>query len=156
MQDKGGHIMTRRTAILIATITLLVAAAVPLAYAAGPGRHRGMGEGFPMMRLERAKEALDLNDDQVDQIKAIFADLRQQNAPYREQLRGNMRNVAQTLIDNPNNISGAQAVLDQQLAAERTMKQNALNAAAKALGVLTPEQRGKLAQFIATHEDRRR
>ncbi len=148
--------MTRRTTTLIATIALLIAAAVPLAYAAGPGRHRGFGQGFPMMRLERAKEALNLSDDQVSQIKGIFADLRQQNAPYRDQLRGNMRNVAQTLIDDPNNLSAAQAVLDQQLAAERTMKQNALNAAAKALGVLTPEQRGKLAQFMAQHEDKRR
>lgn len=151
--------MTKRTATLIATVALLVAIAVPLAYAAGPGRHRafGAGAGFPMMRhLERAKAALDLSDDQVDQIKSIFADLRQQNAPYREQLHGNMRNVAQTLIDNPNNVSGAQAVLDQQLAAERTMKTNALNAAAKALTVLTPEQRGKLAQFLASHEERRR
>ena len=148
--------MTRRTATLIATIALLVAAAVPLAYAAGPGRHHGFGKDFPLMRLERAKEALDLSDAQFDQIKAILADLRQQNTPYREQLHGNMRNVAQTLIDNPNNLAGAQAVLDQQLAAERTMKQNALNAAAKALGVLTPEQRGKLAQFVASREERRR
>jgi len=149
--------MTRRTTTLVATIALLIAAAVPLAYAAGPGRHRGAhGEGFPLMRLERAKQALDLSDQQVDQIKSIFADVREQNAPYRDQLRGNMRGVAQTLIDNPNNIAGAQAVLDQQLAAEKTMKQNMLNAAAKALGVLTPEQRGKLAQFLAAREERRR
>jgi len=149
--------MTRRTATLVATIALLVAAAVPLAYAAGPGRHRGaLGHDFPLMRLERAKKALDLSDQQVDQIKSIFADLREQNKPYRDQLRGNMRGVAQTLIDNPNNLAGAQAVLDQQLAAEKSMKQNMLNATAKALGVLTPEQRGKLTQFLAAREERRR
>lgn len=150
--------MSKRTATLIATITLLIAVAVPLAYAAGPGRHRGLGEGFPMMRLERAKEVLGLSDQQADDIKAIFADLHTQNAPYREQLRGNMRSVAQSLIDNPNDVAAAQAVLDQQLAAERTMKTNALNAAAKALNVLTPDQRGKLAQFLAEHprESRRR
>jgi Spy/CpxP family protein refolding chaperone len=104
--------------------------------------------------LDRAKAALDLSDAQVEQIKTIGTALREQNKPYREQLRGGFTGIAQALIKNPNDVAGAQALLDQQEQVERTMKSNTLVAASKALNILTPEQRAKVAQFIATRQAR--
>ena len=52
--------------------------------------------------------------------------------------------------------SSAQALLDQQIAAEKILKSNMLVAASKALNVLTTEQRGKLGSFISEHEARER
>ena len=66
-----------------------------------------------------------------------------------------MSQVAQILIKNPNDVASAQALLDQQLENERVMRTNALNAASKALNVLTPDQRTKLSTMVQEHLDRR-
>ena len=65
-----------------------------------------------------------------------------------------MKSVMETLLADPNNVAAAQALLDKQEATEHTLKVNALNAAAKALNVLTPEQRTKLADHVREHADR--
>lgn len=146
--------MSKRNMIIIASLAIITLAGFPFVYAQHMrGMHAGMHGGplgeFGFGRLEHAKEALGLSDAQVDEIKTIVAQLREQNAPYREQLHGTMLQVAQTLVKDPNNTAAAQALLDQQAAAEQTMKSNALAAASKALNVLTPDQRAKVADFIA-------
>jgi Spy/CpxP family protein refolding chaperone len=144
--------MKRRTLISISIVAVLALAAVPLVYAQshrGHGGGDGFGGGMMFGRLLRAKEALGLTDAQVDQIKAIGADLRTQNEPLRDQLKAGIGSIAQTLLNNPNDLAAAQQLLDQQEQAEHTMKANALAAAAKAINVLTPEQRTKAAQFLA-------
>jgi Spy/CpxP family protein refolding chaperone len=147
--------MKKRTAIIIAIVALVAIAAVPLVYAQAPHRGHGRGGdfgGFGMLgRLGHIKAELNLTDDQVTQLKAIFADARQQNAQYRTQLRGGFQSVAQALIANPNDVAGAQALLDQQAAARKAMESNLLAAASKALNVLTPEQRAKLSDMLAKH-----
>ena len=148
-------------------ITLIVAAvaAVPILYAAGPGAHgrgprgHGMGHGLGhgmafLAHLQHAKSELDLSDAQMDQLKAIVQETREQNGQYREQIHGTMKNIATTLLTNPNDIAGAQAVLDRQAATEKALKTNLLVAASKALNVLTPEQRTKLALHLADHGNR--
>lgn len=144
--------MNKRTLIVLAVIAALAVAAVPLVNAQGRRHGHGSDGLMALGRLERAREALGLTDPQVTQIKTIVADLRAQNAPYREQLRGGIAAVAQTLVANPNDLAGAQVLLDKQTDAERTMKLNALTAASKALNVLTPDQRAKLGAFIAARQ----
>ena len=152
-----------KKAFLVAAIVALVAlAAVPLV--AGPGgRHfRGHGEqmgghgfGFGFMgHIGRLKEELNLTDAQVDQIKTIFREAHEQNADVRAQMHDGFKGVVEKLIANPNDIAGAQAIIDQQAAAERTLKTNMLTAASKALNVLTPEQRTKLGEKLAEHSER--
>ena len=63
-------------------------------------------------------------------------------------MRGGRQAIAQVLLANPNDVAGAQALLDKQLDAERQMKHNALVAASKALNVLTPDQRAKASAFL--------
>ena len=147
-----------RKKILWATgaFALVALIAIPVAYAQhGRGVH---GDGFagPMMlgHLKHAKEALGLSDQQVTDIKTAFQDMRQQNQAYRQSLHGTMQQVAQILIKNPNDVAAAQALLDQQMANERTMHTNALNAASKALNMLTPDQRTKLSTMVQEHFDR--
>jgi len=146
----------KKTTLAISILALVALVAAPFLYA-GPGRNRGMAGGFgPLGHLARAQEELGLSDQQVDAIKAIFKDLREQNASYRDQLRGGFDGVMSMLIKNPNDVAAAQAIIDQQAQAERAMKSNLLNAASKALSVLTPDQREKLGQMIAERASHRR
>ncbi|MEA2338421.1 MAG: Heavy-metal resistance [Thermoanaerobaculia bacterium] len=148
--------MKKRTLIFSIAALVVVLAAVPFAMAQ---HHRSHGhDGAMMFRLGRAKAALGLSDQQAADIKQIFTDLRTQNEPYRASLRGGRQAIAQVLLANPNDMAGAQALIDKQTEAERQMKTNALKAFSKALNVLTPDQRAKAAtllqQRMAKHADK--
>ena len=143
--------------LILITLILAAVAAVPFVYA-GPGGHgfRGMhgrgGHGLGFLgHLDHIKSELDLTDAQVTQLKDIVRATREQNGQYREQIHGTLKQVATVLLTNPNDVAGAQAVLDQQAAAEKALKSNLLVAASKALNVLTPEQRTKVALHLAEH-----
>lgn len=150
--------MNKRNLIIAAVLGVITLAAVPFVYAQHQGMHAGMHmrggmhDGafgfFSPEHLAHAKQYLGLSDAQVDQLKTIATDLRTQNAQYHQQLHGGLLQVAQTLINDPNNIAAAQALLDQQNANEQAMKTNALQAASKALNVLTAEQRAKVGDFL--------
>jgi len=149
--------MNKRNAIITAVVAVLTLAGVPFVYAQHQhamhdgmrGMHGGAFGAFGIEHLQHAKEALGLSDAQSDQLKTIFTELHEQNAQYRKQVHGGLLQVAQTLISDPNNVSAAQALLDQQNAAEQAMKTNALNAASKALNVLTSDQRAKVGEFLS-------
>jgi len=145
--------MKKRFALTAGIAMLAVLAAVPFLYAQ-QARHHGHGGGdgeFGMLfgHLDKVKAALSLTDDQVTQLQAIAQDLKAQNAPYREQLRGGFQQITKTLLNNPNDIATAQNLLNQQTAAETAVKTNVLNAASKALNVLNADQRAKVGQFLA-------
>ena len=142
--------MRKQTSWITGLIIAVSIAAVPFAYAEhGRGAaSRDQGFGF-FGHLQHVKQQLDLTDAQVDQLKAIGAALKEQNAPYRTQVHAGLHSVATTLLANPNDLTTAQTLLDQQTDAERSLKANSLAAASKALNVLTPEQRTKLADMIA-------
>lgn len=155
--------MKKRTILITIVLAALAVAVVPFVFA-GPGHFRGHGmhggfahgEGFGVLQQHfgKLKDELDLTDAQVAQIHDIFRETREQNAPYREQMHGTLKSVAQTLIANPNDVAQAQAALDQQAAAHRAMRNNLLAAASEALNVLTPEQRTKLGTLLAEHAER--
>ena len=144
--------MKKRTLTITAVVAAVLAlAAVPLVYAQGHMHKMGMGMG-PFGHLAKMQQELGLSDQQVDQIKAIVAETHEQNAQYRQQLHGGIHAAIATLLKNPNDVAGAQAIIDQQTQAEAALKTSILNAASKALNVLTPEQRDKLATLIAQHQ----
>ena len=143
--------------LIIITLILTALAAVPFVYAGPGGMHKrgGGGHGLAFLaHLEHVKGELDLSDAQVDQLKDIARATHEQNGQYREQIHGTLKQVATVLLTNPNDVAGAQAVLDQQAAAEKQLKSNLLAAASKALNVLTPEQRTKLALHLAQRGNR--
>lgn len=155
--------MKKRMFLTTTVIAIAALAIVPFVYA-GPGRHARGGEGFGgghgmlgmamLGHLDHVKAELNLSDQQVDQLKAIFNDVREQNQPYRDQLRGGMKDVAKLLLANPNDVAGAQSLLDQRAAAEAAMKANVLAATSKALTVLDAGQRAKLATMLETRAQR--
>ena len=146
--------MRKRIAITTALVALVALTAVPLALAR-PGGHGG-GRGLGMLgRLVHLQDKLDLSDAQVDQIKAIFTELHKQNDPYREDIRGGLDGVARTLLENPDNVAGAQALLEQRAAAEKAMKANVLSASSKALKVLSADQRAKLGELLERRGEHR-
>ena len=144
--------MSKRNVFLgVLAITLLVAGiaiAGPHAMRAGGACGGAMGH---LEHLAKAKAALGLTDDQVSQIKAIAAEVHQQNATYCEQMHGGYKSVLTTLLANPSNVPAAQALVEQQNAAENAMKANIVNGVARAIAVLTPEQREKVGKFIEEH-----
>jgi len=153
--------MKKRIVMFTAALSLLVVIAVPFAFAQRAGRH-GMGPGhggdmgvMMLGHLQKAKQALGLSDQQVSDIQAILTDLKTQNQPYRESMRGGMINVVQTLLNNPNDLATAQAQIDKQADAERALKTNTLNAVSKALNVLTADQRAKLQTIVQDRIARR-
>jgi Spy/CpxP family protein refolding chaperone len=137
--------MRKRTAVATAAVALIALMAVPLLYAQA-ARHRGSMMMFG--HFDKIKAALGLTDQQVSQLKAVREELKAQNAPYRGQLRGGFGAVAQLLLKDPNDVTGAQGLIDQQAAARKAMQVNVLNAASKALNILTPEQRATAAQLL--------
>ncbi|MGZ8795742.1 MAG: Spy/CpxP family protein refolding chaperone [Thermoanaerobaculia bacterium] len=145
--------MKKSTWIITAVVALLANASGPFLYA-GPG-HRGMDGLGPLARLERAQKELGLSDQQVGEIKAIFKSVHDQNAQYRDQLRGGIGGVLNALLEDPDDIAGAQAIMDRQAQTERAIRSNLLNGASKALNVLTPEQRDKLGQIVARRQQQR-
>jgi periplasmic protein CpxP/Spy len=157
--------MKKRNVVIALIVAAVMIAAVPIIHAApggfrhrGPGGHGGPGgfaAGMMFSHLQHLQEELDLSEAQVNQIRGIFSTLHEQNAPLREQMKGGFHTVAAALIANPNDLSAAQALLDQQSAAERTLKANMLAATSKALNVLTAEQRTELAQIVEERHDRR-
>jgi Spy/CpxP family protein refolding chaperone len=151
--------MKKRIAIVGSILVVAALVAVPLVYA--QSHHMGMGMhggGFGFFgggrHLQHLAGELDLSEQQVDQIKAIFTELHEQNAQYRESLHGGIKAIAETLIKDPNNTAAAQALIDQQTASEKALKTNMLNATSKALNVLTAEQRAKLGQLVEEHAAR--
>ena len=141
--------------LFITAIVALTLLATPLLFAGPGGRGHRDGAFGPLGMLGHAKEELNLSDQQVDEIKAIFRQVHEQNAAARQQLRGGMKDITAALLANPNNIAAAQAILDQQTQAERTLKLNVLNATSKALNVLNAEQRAKLGTMIEERMSKR-
>ncbi len=155
--------MSKRNVVIIAILATLALAAVPFVYAQGLHRHQvnddrmsGIGGMMFLGPLHRATAALDLSDAQVDQLKAIAQEVHDQNAQYRQQMRGTRLQIVQMLLANPNDTAAAQALIDQQITAERAMKMNVLAGVSKALNVLTPDQRTKVSQFIADRAARQK
>ena len=150
--------MKRRIALITTIVAVSALAIVPLIQAAPGHGQRGMGaHGAGIFgHLQRVKAELGLTDQQVAEIRGIFAQVREQNAPYREQMKGGFRGVAQTLLNDPNDLTAAQALIDQQAAAERAMKANMLTATSRALNVLTAEQRAKLGELLEQRMERHR
>jgi Spy/CpxP family protein refolding chaperone len=100
-------------------------------------------------KLAMLREELDLSEGQITQLTDIAQQAREQNAPYREQMKGGLHEAAKVLLADPSATAQAQAILDQQFAAEKEMKKNVLLSVSKALNVLTPEQRAKLQEHLA-------
>lgn len=140
--------MKKRITITAVLVGVLALAAAPIVVARTHAGGGGMHHFGILAHLKHAKEELDLSDQQAEQIHAIFAEMREQNAQHRVDMHGTLMQVTKTLLADPNDVAGAQALLEQQATAERAMKANLLQATARAIAVLNAEQRVKLGTMI--------
>lgn len=147
--------MKKRNWIIAVVIMLVGLASIPLV-AAGRRMHEGMHgdavEGFVGMRhLRYLKNELDLSDQQVDQLKSIAAEVREENAQYRQQMHSSFKEVAGVLINDPSATANAEQILDRNDANREQMRRNILDGVSRALKVLTPEQRAELKTLLEKH-----
>ena len=141
--------MRKKTLIALATALVLLVV-TPLLLAGprpSPGGADSMGTHF-FERAHMLKRHLGLSDEQARQIRDIVLDVRDANAASRKQLKANVREAAEVLLDDPANLATAEAILARNDEAKAQMKSTALQGISDALSVLTPEQREKLGELL--------
>ena len=140
----------KRTWIVVGAITLVaVIAATPIAWA--HQQARAAREMSPLMALEKLRqlrEELNLSDTQLAELRKIGKETREANADYRASLRENFTEAGLALLANPDDIAGAEAILDRNEAAKKELRTNVLEGVSGAIKVLTPEQREQLKEKL--------
>ena len=105
------------------------------------------GAPGPMLLL-RAREALDLTDQQVERIESLHADLREAHGAHMEQARAAQARAREALRGDTPDLDAAEAALEEAAAhriqAHMTMARGHL----RARDVLTEEQRTRLSQAL--------
>ena len=136
----------KKTWIVVGTVTLVaVMAAAPLAWA--HQQAKAAREISPLMALEKLRqlrEELNLSDEQVAELRKIGKQTREANSAYRASLRDNFAEAGLVLLANPDDVAGAEAILDRNAQAKKELRANVLDGVSDAVKVLTPEQRQKL------------
>ena len=133
--------MSRRTIIIS---SLLVALAGTSVLAQGK-RRQGRG-GSPVQRIERLQQKLNLSDSQMNGIRALGENRRQEMESLRQELQKKRQALRQLLRErnpNPNDVGNATLALKQTRERAREINQR-FTSGVKSL--LTPEQLQKLPQ----------
>lgn len=143
--------MKKKRVLMAVAVVAVVLVAIPVVHAQRPLRG---GLDAPALfaaveRIDKLRTELDLSDAQVIALRHIAVGVREQNAPYREQIRESVREAGRVLFADPEAVEAARTILVQNAEAERQLKENVLEGVSEALKVLTPEQRRKLATMIA-------
>jgi protein CpxP len=146
--------MSNRTRILVIGGALVLALAVAGA-ALAQGMHHGMGHGFNFDRmLNYYADALDLTSAQRDQVKAIWVKETPTVQPLMQQMKQFHSDMNKLEQSGPFDEAKVRALATQQ---SQTMIEMAVQHArikSEMVQVLTPDQKTKLAQLEAKHEQR--
>ena len=78
------------------------------------------------------------------ELRHVAKRVRAENREARGEVRDNMKEAAQLLLANPDDVEGAKALLARNEEAKRTLQANVLGGISDALKVLTPEQRSMI------------
>ena len=143
--------MTKRRKLAVAILLVAVVAAVPLVGGHGKsGSHSGSRHGG-MSGMEHIREMhaeLGLTEAQGKELHAIFKKVHEDHESNKQRLHSSFLEAGKLLIADPNNLSGARAVLERNHAAEREFHQSILESLSRGLNSLTPEQRQKLSTRV--------
>src|SRR5262249_14841483 len=132
--------MFRRTVILT---SLVVALAGTAALAQGL-RGRARAGGFPAQRLERLQQRLNLNESQMNGLRALEENRQKEMQALREALqpkRQALRQLLQQPNPNPTDVGNATLALKQERERTRDINQRFISGLK---GLLTPEQQQRL------------
>jgi periplasmic protein CpxP/Spy len=119
------------------------------AIAQGP---RGHGEDFFGPMLGNLTDVLDLTDAQQAQIKQIHQNAKPTIQPLMEQERQSHQALMQLITSGSFSEAAAKKILDQESQVHEQMALQHAQLAAQAYQVLTPDQKTKLAQVMARHQ----
>ena len=130
-------------------LALALAGGVALGQNQGGGGHFGRG-------VRAAMATLDLSDAQKAQVKAIFASHKDQFQSFRTQAKANRQALrAAASAENPDPAVVGAAFLKVRADAN-SLKSHLEGVHAEINGVLTPDQKSRLDEWIAAHRQQRR
>jgi protein CpxP len=141
-----------RSRILFAALAVVLVAGLAMAHSRG-GR-RGGGDFFGGPMLGFFTDYLDLTDAQQAQIKQIIAKEKPGLEPLFKQEKQSREQMMQLIQSGSFDESKAQAIASQEAQVHTQLEVGHARIASQAYQVLTAEQKTKLAQFIAKHEQR--
>ena len=133
--------MFRRTVIFT---SLVVALAGTAALAQGRRGNAARAGGFPAQRLERLQERLNLNENQMNGLRALEDNRRKEMQALRQDLQPKRQALRQLLRQpnpNPNDVGNATLALKQEREKRRDINQRFMSGLK---GLLTPDQAQKL------------
>jgi periplasmic protein CpxP/Spy len=132
-------------------VTAAIAAILLAGTAIAQGPHGPGGELFGPM-LGNMTDILDLTDAQQTQIKQIHENAKPAMQPLLDQERQSHQALMQLITSGSFTEAAAKKILDQESAVHEQMTLQHAQLAAQAYQLLTPEQKTKLAQVIARHQ----
>jgi len=144
------------TKLIVGGVVLAVIAAVGLTVTAavgGQGHGRGgpggppFGPPDPARMISRLTEDLDLTTEQVDQVKAIFAEEESATEPYRTTLHDLDTQLHDATANGQFDETKVREIAGKQAAAMTELIVARERGKAKTYAVLTPEQRTKFEQL---------
>ena len=133
----------------LVTVVLAAVLLAGTAIAQGP---RGHGEDFFGPMLGNMTDVLDLTDAQQAQIKQIHQNAKPTIQPLMEQERQSHQALMQLITSGSFSEAAAKKILDQESQVHEQMALQHAQLAAQAYQVLTPDQKTKLAQVMARHQ----
>ncbi len=135
-----------------AALALTLLAAVALAEATRPAHHHRAGMyGGPMVRVFRQ---LDLTDTQRTQIHQILAKEKPAMQPLMRQMAQNRYQITQLELAENFDESQVRSLATQQTQSMSDLIVQRARIESELVRVLTPDQRTKLSQILANHEQR--
>ncbi|MBI5500813.1 MAG: periplasmic heavy metal sensor [Deltaproteobacteria bacterium] len=110
---------------------------------------RGPGRG----RLARIREALDLTDDQVEELRDTVLGVRDQTRELRDKIKDEVKGIPDLVRRSDLTQSDLMAVHDRVHDIAGQLGEKRVEMLYQMWQKLTPEQRGKLGDLIAEHAD---
>ena len=132
-------------------ISAVLAAALLAGTATAQGPHGPGGDFFGPM-LGNMTDILDLTDAQQAQLKQIHENAKPAMTPLMDQERQSHQALMQLITSGNFSEAAAKKILDQESQVHEQMALQHAQLAAQAYQVLTPEQKTKLAQVMARHQ----
>jgi periplasmic protein CpxP/Spy len=134
-------------------VSAVLAAVLLAGTAIAQGPHGPSGDFFGPM-LGNMTDILDLTDAQQAQVKQIHENAKPTMKPLMEQEHQTHQALMQLITSGNFNEAAAKKILDQESQVHEQLALQHAQLAAQAYQILTPEQKTKLAQVMARHQQR--
>jgi Spy/CpxP family protein refolding chaperone len=149
----GGAIMTM--AATAALSTPMAAAEGPAAgkgrFSQGPGMHRMMGGGAPLISIALKHQAeLNLSPEQVANLEKIKTHYQDQTAPLSQQLAPLEREIASLLQQTPANLVQVKMKIEQSEKLRSELRYLRVEALENGKSVLSAQQRDQLKTLLSS------